>query len=158
MSDAAKSKSKNSGSAKAKALAARLRAVQALYQRSHNKHPVKDLIQEYLDHRADMEIDGEELVRPDGALFKSIMLGVEDRSEDLKNIINEHLKKDDETYKNVQPLIYSIFMCAAYELLTQEKDSPIIINEYLNISHGFFEANEIRFINGVLDNIAKSLK
>ncbi len=143
-------------SAKARRSAARLLAAQAVYQASLNEQSLKSSAQEYLDHRRGMEVDGEMLVEADRALFSSIMTGVEERKSDLSHVIGTNYKS---STAHTEPLIKAIIMCAAYELLAhQETDAPIIINDYLNVAHAFFEKGEVSLINGVLDGVRKALR
>ena len=143
---------------KAKALSARLLAVQALYQSFHRTQPIADVMEEYLRHRTEMEVDGERVVRPDGALFQRILKGVEERLADLAPIINAHIKKKHETRQS-EPLMKAIISCGCYELLAhQDIDFPIIINDYLHVAHGFYDKSEVAFVNGVLDSISKTLR
>ncbi len=144
---------KSKSSAKAKLLSARLSAVQALYQADQNKQSMRAVLDEYLHHRSDMEVDGERLVQPDGALLKKILYGVDERRPELESIIDANLNKDAQDRK-VEPLLRAILICGAYELLVQEIDSPIIINDYLNVAHSFYDRNEVALINGVLDSIS----
>ena len=149
------SESEEKPSAKAQSLSARLLAVQALYQMQQNKQPVKTVYNEYIKHRSDQEIDGQKLVAPDGKLFKHILYGVEERYVELDSIIKANLKKD-ASDRVVEPLITAILMCGAYELLAHaDIDAPIIINDYLNVAHAFFEKNEVALVNGVLDTVTK---
>jgi len=141
-------------SPKARALSARLSVVQALYQTDQNKQSIRSVVDEYLSHRAGMEVEGEPLIKPDGALLKKILYGVDERRLELDSIIDANLKKDAED-RSVEPLLRSILICATYELLLQELDSPIIINDYLNVAHSFYQRNEVALVNGVLDSIAK---
>lgn len=146
---------KETVSPKAQALSARLLAVQALYQMKQNKQSVKAVYDEYIQHRVDEEIDGQKLVSPDSVLFKKILYGVEERFVELDSVIRANLQKDASDRK-VEPLLYSVLICGAYELLAHaEIDAPIIINDYLNVGHSFFEKNEVALINGVLDSVSK---
>ncbi len=141
---------------KAKALSARLLAVQALYQADLNAQPLSDVAAEYLEHRLGMEVEGEALVAADKALFTKIMRGVEERGRDLADILKANCKDEG---KRLEPLIKAILMCASYELLAHNDiDSPIIINDYLNVGHSFFESGEVSLINGVLDAVSKVLR
>ena len=142
------------GSPKAKALSARLRAVQALFQADQNKQSMRAVLDEYLRYRSDMEIEGQKLVQPDGALLKKILFGVDERRTELEAVIDANLNKDAQD-REVEPLLRSILICASYELLVQDIDSPIIINDYLNVAHSFYERGEVALINGVLDSISK---
>ena len=142
-------------SPKAQALSARLLAVQALYQMKQNKQPVKVVYDEYIKHRSEQEVDGQKLVKPDGALFKKILYGVEERFVELDSVIEANLKKD-ASDRVVEPLLYAILICGAFELLAHsEIDSPILINDYLNVGHAFFDKNEVALVNGVLDSVQK---
>jgi N utilization substance protein B len=60
---------------------------------------------------------------------------------------------------DVEPLLTSILACGTYELLAHhETDAPIIISDYLHITHGFFAGPESKMVNGVLDAIAKEIR
>jgi len=153
-SDVSKDKPSNV-SAKAQSLSARLLAVQALYQMKQNKQPVKVVYEEYIKHRSEPEVDDQKLVTPDAVLFKKILYGVEERFVELDSVIRANLKKDASDRK-VEPLLYAVLVCAAFELLAHaEIDSPILINDYLNVGHAFFDKNEVALINGVLDSVSK---
>lgn len=141
-------------SSKAKALSARLSAVQALYQVSQNKQPIRAVYEEYILHRSDMEVDGEKLVPPDGALLKKILFGVDERLPELDAIVDANLMRDG-AERTVEPLMRSILVCGTYELLVHEVDSPIVINDYLNVAHTFYNQGEVSLINGVLDAISQ---
>ena len=142
-------------SPKAQNLSARLLAVQALYQMKQNKQPVKVVYNEYIQHRSEQEINGQKLVKPDGVLFKKILYGVEERYVEVESVIQANLKKD-ASDRIVEPLLFCILICGAYELLAHaEVDTGIIINDYLNVGHGFFEKNEVALINGVLDSVSQ---
>jgi len=142
-------------SPKAQSLSARLLAVQALYQMKQNKQTVKTVYDEYIKHRSEQEIDGQKLVAPDSVLFKKILYGVEERFVELDSVIKANLKKD-ASDRVVEPLLFSVLICGAYELLAHSDiDAPIIINDYLNVGHAFFEKNEVALINGVLDSVQK---
>lgn len=143
-------------SAKAKSLAARLLAVQALYQSIQNKQSISKVSQEFLSTRVGMEVEGETMVAPDGALFEKILGAIEDRGDDLNDIINANITNEN---KDVGMLLKAILMCAAAELLVNQKtDQGIIINDYINVAHGFFDSGETGFINGILDAVAKTIR
>lgn len=144
-------------SPKAKSLSARLLAVQALHQNMHNTQALRSVAREYLDHRTEMMVDGEKLVKPDGALFEKILSAVEDRHADIEGLISANIRKKEES-QDFEPLLKAIFICGTAEILTQPIDSAIIINDYLNVTHAFFEQREVGLVNAVLDAVATALR
>ena len=148
------------GSLKARKTAARLFAVQAIYQAIQNKEAPSKLYDEYINHRVGMDLnddgqDNGQMVEPDQPLFRSLLSGVTERWGDLEQIIKPRLKVSHE----IEPLLTSILICGAYELLAhQDIDSPIIISDYLNITSGFFEGSESKLVNAVLDALSKELR
>lgn len=159
MSDAPKIKAKDDGKQAVKSVVARLMAVQALYQNHHNQQSASELLADFLYKRAGMEIDGEEMVKPDGALLKAILDGVGRRMDDIGPAIDGAMSGNKSSFHDVEPLLKAILMCGTFELLEHSDiDSPIIINDYLNIGHAFYEKNEVSFINGILDNLKKNIR
>ena len=147
-------KKASKSSRKARSTAARLCAVQAVYQALQLKVAPDTLLEEYIQHRVGMELDGSEMVQPDGVLFTNLLKGVTVRWNDLQQLITPRLKS-----ATVEPLITAILVCGAYELLTHHDiDAPIIISDYLHVTHGFFEGFESKLVNGVLDALAKELR
>jgi transcription antitermination protein NusB len=143
------------GSLKARKTAARLFAVQAVYQAIQNKEAPNKLYQEFITHRIGMDLEGGLMVTPDQPLFRDILSGVTDRWGDLQQIISPRLKVS----HDVEPLLTSILICGAYELMAhQDIDAPIIISDYLNITSSFFESSEPKLVNAVLDSLSKELR
>lgn len=159
MSEAAK-EDVQKPSAKVKALSARLCAVQALYQVTHTNGAIQDVFQQYLEDAPDREIEGEKLVEPDGGHLKRVLFGVEERKDELIQVVESNLKtREDGSKPKLDLLLQSILLCAGYELLAvQDIDSPIIINDYLNVTHAFYEKGEVSLVNGVLDAVAKAFR
>lgn len=154
MTDSIQKKAAKS-SKKARSTAARLFAVQAVYQSLQLKVPPASLMDEYLQHRVGMDLhEGDEMVVPDGALFTDIIKGVTDKWNDLVPLIMPRLNNP-----SVEPLLTAILVCGTYELLAHaETDTPIIIADYLHVTHGFFAGSESKLVNGVLDALAKELR
>ncbi|HOO49869.1 MAG TPA: transcription antitermination factor NusB [Alphaproteobacteria bacterium] len=143
------------GSLKARKTAARLLAVQAVYQALQNQVPPASLYEEYILYRKGMEIDGEQMVEADVQMFQNLMSGVTDRWGDIQQLIKPRTEK----IGKVENLLASILICGAYEILAHTKiDTPIIINDYLNITVGFFDGNEPKLVNGILDALAKEVR
>ncbi|PCJ02787.1 MAG: hypothetical protein COB14_00805 [Alphaproteobacteria bacterium] len=61
--------------------------------------------------------------------------------------------------KELEPLLKSILLCGVCELLEhQDTDAPIIINDYLNVTHAFYEQQQVNFVNGVLGKVSSVLR
>lgn len=147
------------GSIKARKTAARLFAVQAVYQAIQNKVAPSSLHDEFISYRIGMDLEGgtdhDQMVAPDQPLFRSIIAGVTERWGDLQQIITPRLKASHE----LEPLLTAILVCGAYELMAHHDiDAPIIISDYLNITSSFFEFSEPKLVNAVLDALSKELR
>lgn len=136
--------------------AARLAAVQALYQMDMAGTDANQVISEFLDHRLrdDNGDDGAE--ETDGPYFKDIVLGVVKTQREIDPVLNEHLAKGWHLSR-IDSILRAILRSAAYEI-TKRTDVPakVIINEYLDIAHAFFETEEPKVVNGILDALARA--
>lgn len=146
---------KKTGSAKARNSAARLFAVQAIYQAMQLQKRPMHLVDEYLAHNVGMDlsqddVDVSEMVSPDETLFKSILAGVDGRRDELELFIKPHLANFDEK----EMLLKSIILCGAYEILSHtDLDRALVISEYIHISKAFFDGAESKLVNAVLDKM-----
>lgn len=157
MNDTQKS-NKPQGSKIARASAARLAAVQAVYQVLSNNQSAESVISEYRLHRLGKPVDGEEFVTPDGVLFEMVVRGVYDRMNALEDMIAAALQKSNKT-KPAEPLLMSILLCGSYELLdNQSVDAPVILSDYLNVTHAFYEQGESRLVNAILDSVKSVIR
>jgi N utilization substance protein B len=143
-------------SATAKRNAARLMAVQAVYQMTVNHKEAPFVVAEYMSLRANMELDGETMVAPDESLFKNIVLGVAERREDVIGIVQANRPQKENRIQQNEPLLNAVLMCGAYELLAhQDIDFPIVISSYVDVAKAFFSGHEPSLINGILDSVRK---
>ena len=148
----------SSASPKARATAARLAAVQAVYQILSNDQSAKSVIEEYKMHRMGQPVDGTDMVVPDGVLFTDIVNGVYDRMNELEAYISNVSGRALEE-KPREPLLHAIMLCGACEIASNpDVDGPIIISDYLDVTHAFYEQGEARLVNGVLDKLFKALR
>ena len=142
-------------SKKARNSAARLAAVQALYQMDRNSQSAASAVREYIDFRLGQALDGEAMVAADPQLFSRIVSGASERRSDLDHMIAASLGRE----RPAEPLLNCILLCGAYELLANlETDAPVIISDYLHVTDAFFGQGEKKLINAVLDKIAINLR
>ncbi len=153
MTDAAPS---SKPSAVARKKAARLMAVQAIYQMAVNNREPAFVIDEYIFLRKNMEVDGEKMVEPDESLFRDIVLGVTERHTDLTGIVAANRPKREDQVIADEPLLQAHLLCGTYELLAhQDIEFPVIISGYVDVAKAFFEGHEPKLINAVLDSVRK---
>ncbi|MAS03118.1 MAG: transcription antitermination factor NusB [Ahrensia sp.] len=139
--------------------AARLAAVQALYQMDVSGGGVLETAAEYETFRLGKEIDGVQYREADAAWFRSILSGVVGRQKQLDPMIRNALT-DDWPLSRLDSTLRAILRAGVFELTTI-KDLPpaVAISEYVDIARAFYEdGEEPRLVNAVLDRIAKDRK
>jgi len=150
---------KNNGRSKSRS-AARLAAVQALYQHEMEGTPAARLIDEFHQHRLGREIDdGEgEMAEAEIAFFDDIVSGVLARRDEIDGILEARLAAG-WNLKRLDKTMLQILRAGAYELLARP-DVPLgsAISEYVDVAHAFFERTEANFVNGVLDGVGKAVR
>ena len=158
MNDTKTSRKKPQGSKIARATAARLAAVQAVYQMLANNQSAQSVISEYRLHRLGQAVDGVEMVTPDGVLFLKVVEGVYDRLNTREEMLGAAFQKSNKTRPS-EPLLMAVLLCGAYELLMNtEVDAPVILSDYLNVTHAFYETGESKLVNALLDAIKKAVR
>ncbi len=138
--------------------AARLGAVQALYQMDVAGTPLDDIVEEFIEHRFGQEIEGSVYARADEAHFEDIIRGVVREQRDVDVAINGALARG-WTLARIDATLRAILRAGAYEL-RRCKDIPVkvVINEYVDVAHAFFEGDEPGVVNAVLDKLGASLR
>ena len=143
--------------AKARA-AARLAAVQALYQQAMEATPVASLLDEFHRHRLGAEIEDEQYLDAEVTFFDDIVKGVLARADEIDALVSGKLAEGWKI-ERLDKTMLQILRAGTYELLARP-DVPTgsAINEYLDVAHAFFDAREAKFVNGVLDAVAKAVR
>lgn len=138
--------------------AARLAAVQALYQMAITGAAAETVIEEFVAHRAGEDGDGSSLAAADRDLFADLVRGASARESEIERLIAPALAPG-WTFARLETILQVILRAGAYELLARP-DVPleVVINEYVNLAHDFFAGREPAFVNGVLDRLARSLR
>lgn len=138
--------------------AARLAAVQALYQQAMEGTPQARLLDEFHQHRLGAEIEDVQFAQAETAFFDDVVKGVLARSEEIDALIAERLAAG-WTLARLDRTMVQILRAGTYELLARA-DVPTgsVIGEYLDVAHAFFDAKQAKFVNGVLDAVAKAVR
>ncbi|WP_310467889.1 transcription antitermination factor NusB [Sphingomonas sp.] len=135
--------------------AARLAAVQALYQQEMERVPLARLLKEFHDHRLGATIEDAQYVAAETAFFDDIVAGVDARRIELDSLIADRLA-DGWSLDRLDRPMRALLRAGAYELVARP-DVPVatVISEYVDVAHAFFDKRESGFVNGLLDAIAK---
>lgn len=138
--------------------AARLAAVQALYQMDIAGSGVLEVVAEYEAHRLGQEVDGETYLKADASWFRSIVAGVVRDQTKIDPMIRSALQ-DDWSLSRMDSTVRAILRSGTFELI-ERKDVPIavIVTEYVEIAQAFFTEDEPKLVNAVLDRIAKQVR
>ncbi|HYG88294.1 MAG TPA: transcription antitermination factor NusB [Azospirillum sp.] len=146
------------GSAKARRKAARLAAVQALYQIDLSGTGVEAVIGEFVKHRFGEDVDGAQFVAADPQLFADIVRGVSHRRGEVDGIVSDALDPKF-PLERLEMLLRAILRAGAYEVFAHNDVHPrILISEYVDVAHAFFAGREPGMVNGVLDHVARKIR
>ncbi len=138
--------------------AARLGAVQALYQMEVAQTDLSDILAEFQSHRLGGEIDGDQYTDADQNFFRDIVTGVVEGQRKLDPDIDAVLAEG-WTLARLDAILRAILRAGAYELVSRRDVPPkVIITEYVDVAHAFFETDEHKFVNGALDQLAKTVR
>jgi transcription antitermination protein NusB len=136
--------------------AARLAAVQALYQMDVGGASLPAVVAEFEAHRLGSEMEGEQMRPADAGFFRALVGGVVDLQRQIDPRIHKALPAT-WPLRRIDVTLRAILRCGVFELM-QRPDVPAraVISEYVEIAHAFFEGEEPGLINAVLDAIARA--
>ena len=138
--------------------AARLAAVQALYQLEMEEPPLAALLDEFHMHRLGAEIEDDQYHDADVAFFDDVVRGVAARRDEIDAVLTRRLA-DGWSVARLDRTMLQILRAGAYELIARaDIGVGTVIGEYLDVAHAFFDARETKFVNGLLDAVAKDVR
>src|SRR5436309_3320453 len=134
--------------------AARLAAVQALYQQEMEGTPLPRLLKEFHDHRLGATIEDARYHQAEQDCFDDIVTGVDARRAEIDGLISGRLAEG-WTLERLDRPMRAILRAGAYELIARP-DVPVgsVISEYVDVAHAFYDKRESGFVNGLLDDVA----
>lgn len=138
--------------------AARLAAVQALYQWQEGQDAPAEIVEQFLKVRTGEAGEGGMRRDADKPLFKDVVEGTTSKRDELEALVSASLAQD-WTWARVDRLVRAILLAGTYEL-AHRHDVPlrVVINEYVEIAHAFYDKAEPSFINSVLDRVARQAR
>lgn len=138
--------------------AARLAAVQALYQLEMEQTAMARLLDEFHQHRLGAEIEDEQYLDADIGFFDDVVRGTHARREEIDGLIAARLAQG-WSLARIDKTMLQILRAGTYELLSRvDVPTATVISEYLDVAHAFFDQREAKFVNGVLDAVAKGVR
>jgi N utilization substance protein B len=135
--------------------AARLAAVQALYQMDVGRQSLEDTLSQFSAIHAGREIEGEEYLPADADFFRQIVTGVIKGQLQIDPAVDNALI-DSWPMGRIDATLRAILRAATFELL-RRKDIPsrVVITEYVDVAKAFYEDEAPKMVNAVLDQVAK---
>jgi len=138
--------------------AARLAAVQALYQMDIAGTGLNEILAEFETHWLGREVEGEQYLPAQAAFFRDIVEGVVRDQRKLDPLI-DHTLSEGWPLKRVEALLRAVLRAGTYEL-DHRSDVPArtVVSEYVDVAQAFLDRQETGFINAVLDQLARQLR
>lgn len=138
--------------------AARLGAVQALYQFQMEGTPLANLLDEFHMHRLGAELEDMHFADAEVSFFDDLVKGAIARRDEIDEILSGKLA-DGWTLARLDKTMLQILRVGAYELMARaDVPTGTAISEYVDVAHAFFDAREAKFVNGLLDAVAKAVR
>lgn len=130
--------------------------MQAIYQMELTEADAEAIIAEFVEHRFAPDPELEPRARPDEAFFADLVRGVPHRQTEIDRAIIPCLAADWK-FSRIDSILRAILRAAAYELIARpDVPAKVVIDEYLDIAHAFFQGEEAAFVNAALDRMARS--
>ena len=138
--------------------AARLYAVQALFQMESSGQTAEAVKQEFEDHRFGARYEGDEMAEGNPALFREL----------IENAVNYQAEIDQLTDRalvakwpiaRIDPTLRALFRAAGAEMVHSKTPPKVVIVEFVDVAKAFFpDGREPKFVNAVLDHMAREAK
>lgn len=138
--------------------AARLYAVQALFQMESSGQTVESVTREFEDHRFGATYDGDEMAEGDMDHFRALMDGAVNWQSKVDKMTDRALVEK-WPIARIDPVLRALFRAGGAELVAMETPPKVVITEYVDVARAFFpEGREPKFVNAVLDHMAREAR
>jgi N utilization substance protein B len=138
--------------------AARLAAVQALYQMDIAGTGLNDILAEFESHWIGREVEGEQYLPAEGAYFRDVVAGVVREQRSIDPLVDEALSRG-WPLKRIETILRAVLRAGCYEL-AHRGDVPgrVIVSEYVGVANAFVDKEETGMVNAVLDQLARQFR
>lgn len=138
--------------------AARLAAVQALYQQEMEGTPLAQLLHEFHQHRLGATIEDVTYAPAEQSFFDDLVSGVSARRDEIDALIVARLSEGWSLERLDKPM-RQILRAGTYELIARaDVPTGTVISEYVDVAKAFYDKRESGFVNGLLDAVAKGAR
>ena len=119
---------------------------------------VTETVAEYENFRLGREVDGETYLDADASWFRGIVGGVYKDQKAIDPIIHKALT-DDWPLSRIDSTLRAVLRAGVFELMNRsDVDAKVVVTEYVEVAKAFFDGDEPRMVNGVLDKIARKVR
>ena len=138
--------------------ASRLYAVQALFQMEHSAQTIDKVTAEFMNYRFGETYEGAEMIDGDIAHFKILVEVAVEKQAEIDKLTDRALVAR-WPLGRIDPTLRALFRAAGVELLGRDTPPRVAITEYVDVARAFFDdGDEPKFVNAVLDHMAKEAK
>jgi N utilization substance protein B len=138
--------------------AARLAAVQALYQMDLAGTGLNDIMAEFEAYWLGGEVEGAQYRPAEAAFFRDIVGGVVREQSRLDPQIDAALSRG-WPLKRIETVLRAVLRAGAYELACRaDVPARVVMSEYVDVAHAFVDDEETGMVNAVLDQLARQLR
>jgi N utilization substance protein B len=138
--------------------AARLAAVQALYQMDIVATPLPDILAEFESHWMGQRVEGDQYQKAEAAFFRDVVTGVVREQRAIDPLVDDVLAEN-WPLKRIEAILRAVLRAGAYEL-SHRADVParVVISEYVDVAAAFLDREETGMVNAVLDKLARRMR
>lgn len=138
--------------------AARLAAVQALYQMDIAGKGLNDILAEFESHWLGQEVEGEQYLPAEATFFRDVVRGFTAEQRRLDPLIDQALAAG-WPLKRIEAIVRAVLRAGCYEL-DQRQDIParVVVSEYVGVANAFVDREETGMVNAVLDALARKFR
>jgi len=138
--------------------AARLAAVQALYQMDLAGTGLNEINAEFESHWLGGEVEGAQYLPAEAAFFRDIVAGVVREQTRLDPLIDAVLSKG-WPLKRIEAVLRAVLRAGAYELACRtDVPARVVMAEYVDVAAAFVDEEETGMVNAVLDQLAHRMR
>ena len=135
--------------------AARLYAVQALFQMEQSGQTTDQVVNEFLDHRFGAIYEGEEMLDGDISVFRKLVEDAVNYQASIDQMTDRALVAK-WPIARIDPTLRATFRAAGAELTQSDTPPKVVITEFVDVARAFFpDGKEPKFVNAVLDHMAR---